>query len=196
MNKDRLLAFTDGVLAVVITIMVLELKPPEGATLAALTLRWPVFLSYVLSFVYIGIYWVNHHHLFTLVRRVNGAVLWANLHLLFWLSLVPFSTAWVGEHGGDRAPALIYGVSLLGPAVAYYIMQQVVVAHQPEGSGLKAALGRDLKGQASPWLYVAGIAGSAFVVWIGYAFYVAVALIWLIPDPRIERHLAAQGKAN
>jgi len=191
MERDRLTAFTDGVLAVIITIMVLELKPPEGASLADLSRLWPVGLSYVLSFVYIGIYWSNHHHFFQLVDKVDGAVLWANLHLLFWLSLVPFATAWMGEHEGAAVPAALYGLSLLAAAVAWYLMQLVIVRRQGPGSALGAALGRDLKGKLSPLLYLLGV-GLAFVhVLLADALYAAVALMWLIPDRRVEARIEA-----
>jgi len=191
MERDRLTAFTDGVLAVIITIMVLELKPPEGASLADLSRLWPVGLSYVLSFVYIGIYWSNHHHFFQLVDKVDGAVLWANLHLLFWLSLVPFATAWMGEHEGAAVPAALYGLSLLAAAVAWYVMQLVIVRRQGPGSPLGAALGRDLKGKLSPLLYLLGV-GLAFVhVLLADALYAAVALMWLIPDRRVAARLEA-----
>lgn len=187
MNKERLTAFTDGVIAVVITIMVLELKPPHAPTLEALHHDAPTFMAYVLSFIYVAIYWNNHHHFFTLVKRVNGAILWANIHLLFWVSLVPFTTAWMGENPTAPWPVAIYGLSLLAPAIAWYVMQLVIIRDQGPGSPLKAALGRDLKGKLSPFLYAAGI-GSAFInPWFADAFYVAVALLWLAPDRRVEK---------
>jgi uncharacterized membrane protein len=193
MTKERLLAFTDAVIAIALTIMVLELKAPHEATLEALGEVVPIFLSYVLSFVYIAIYWNNHHHMFQLVEHVDGAVLWANMHLIFWLSLVPFTTAWMDETHAQTMPVAIYGVSLLMPAIAYYILQLVVIRAQGGGdaSPLRAALGNDLKGKLSPLFYVAGIALSFLNPLAGIACYVIVALIWLVPDRRVERHLAA-----
>ena len=188
MEKDRLVAFSDGVIAVIITIMVLELKAPHDASLGALREAAPVFLSYVLSFIYVAIYWNNHHHLFTLVQRVGGGVLWANLHLLFWLSLIPFATSWLGEHAAAPVPTAIYGVSLLMPAIAYYVLQGVLVRGQGgSGSALARALGRDAKGKLSPLLYVAGILLAFVDTRLSDAIYVLVALMWLIPDRRIER---------
>ena len=191
MERERLTAFTDGVLAIIITIMVLELRPPHGAGFADLVGLTPVFLSYVLSFIYIGIYWNNHHHFFQLVKQVDGAILWANLHLLFWLSMVPFTTAWMGENHFAPAPTALYGGSLLMAAVAWAIMQAVIFRKQGEHSVLREALGRDLKSKLSPVIYLAGI-GLAFV-WApaAAAAYVAVALMWLIPDRRVERHIVA-----
>jgi uncharacterized membrane protein len=186
MERDRLTAFTDGVLAIIVTIMVLELKPPEGAGLADLARLWPVFLSYVLSFVYIGIYWNNHHHFFQLVERVDGAVLWANLHLLFWLSLVPFATAWMGEHEGQAMPTALYGVSLLMPAIAWYLMQGVIIRGQGPGSPLAEALGADLKGKLSPFAYLAGVGLSFVQPLAADAVYAGMALVWLVPDRRVE----------
>jgi uncharacterized membrane protein len=189
MTKERLTAFTDGVLAVVITIMVLELKPPHGAEPAALLPLVPTFAGYLLSFIYVAIYWNNHHHFFSLVRSVNGAILWANIHLLFWLSLVPFTTAWLGDHPAAAIPTAVYGVSLLMPAVAWYVMQSVIVAHEGRDSALAKALGPDLKGKLSPAIYLAGV-GFAFVSpWVSDALYVAVALMWLVPDLRMERRV-------
>jgi len=189
MNKERLAAFTDGMFAVVLTVMVLELKAPHGDTLQALASQAPTFLAYVLSFVYGAIYWNNHHHFFALVHKVNGAILWANLHLLFWLTLIPFTSAWMGEHPTAPWPVAVYGLSLLAAALAWTVLQAVIIGHQGPQSPLKAALGRDLKSKVSPILYLAGI-GSAFLnVWIAEAFYVAVALMWLVPDRRIERKL-------
>ncbi len=177
---------TDGVVAIIITIMVLELKAPAGADFAALKQDWPVFLSYALSFGYIAIYWNNHHHYFHLVRRVNGAVLWANFHLLFWLSLVPFTTAWMGEHDFAPFPTAVYGLSLLMPSIAFLVLQHVVIRAEP-GSVLGALLGRDFKGTVSPLLYASGIALSFFVPWAGLCCYLAVALLWVVPDRRIEK---------
>lgn len=191
MERERLTAFTDGVLAIIITIMVLELRPPHGARFADLAALWPVFLSYVLSFIYIGIYWNNHHHFFQLVRQVDGAILWANLHLLFWLSMVPFTTAWMGENHFAPAPTALYGGSLLMAAVAWSIMQAVIFRKQGSHSVLREALGRDLKAKISPVIYLAGI-GLAFVWPPGAAgLYLAVALMWLVPDARVERHIVA-----
>lgn len=189
MTKERLEAFSDGVIAILITIMVLELKIPEGGDLEALRSMLPVFLGYVLSFVYLGIYWVNHHHMLRMTARVNGKILWANLHLLFWLSLVPAATAWMDEHPRQSLPTAVYGITLLGPAIAYYILQSLIIAEQGPDSRLAAAIGRDKKGKISPLLYALAI-GLAFVQpWMADAIYVLVAAIWLIPDPRIESHL-------
>ena len=186
MNRDRLTAFTDGVLAVIITIMVLEMRPPHGSTLADLAALTPVFMSYVLSFIYIGLYWNNHHHFFQLVKAVNGTILWANLHLLFWLSIVPFTTAWVGENPFAAGPTAIYGVALLMAAIAWYLMQTVIIRQQGDTSPLRRALGRDLKGKLSPFIYLAGI-GLAFVNTVAAdLLYLGVALMWLIPDRRVE----------
>lgn len=188
MEKGRLIAFSDGVLAVVITIMVLELKAPREPTLAALAADAPTFFAYVLSFIYVGIYWNNHHHLFTLVSQVRGVVLWANLHLLFWLSLIPFTTSWLGEHPSTPAPAAVYGLSLLAPAIAYVILQTLLIRGEGhQNSELARALGRDLKGKLSPVFYLIGIGLSFVQPYAAEAIYVFVALIWLIPDPRIER---------
>jgi uncharacterized membrane protein len=190
MGKGRLEAFSDGVLAIVITIMVLELKVPHGEDLAVLLPLVPVFLSYVLSFVYIGIYWNNHHHMLHTVKTVSGGVLWANLHLLFWLSLFPFATGFMGENHFASTPSALYGVVLLGAAVAYMILQQAIIRSQGRDSVLHTAVGKDWKGKVSPVCYVLGI-GSTFVLpWVAQALYVAVALLWLVPDRRIERTLA------
>ena len=187
MDKDRLVAFSDGVIAVIITIMVLELKAPHDGSFGALRDSAPTFLSYVLSFVYVAIYWNNHHHFFHLVPRVNGALLWANLHLLFWLSLVPFTTSWLGEHPSAAAPTAVYGISLLMAAVAWYVMQAVIVRTLGRTSALARALGRDIKGRISPGLYLAGIAAAFVDTRISDAIYVLVALMWLVPDRRMER---------
>jgi uncharacterized membrane protein len=189
--KTRLEAFSDGVIAILITIMVLELHTPAGTSWHALSDELPVLLAYVLSFVYLGIYWNNHHHMLAAVSRVNGATLWANLHLLFWLSLVPFSTAWMSEHHFPPIPTAIYGVVLLAAAIAYYILQATLLHAEGDQSRLRAALGADVKGKISPLLYCLAIALSFLDRWIGLAIYVAVALIWLVPDRRVERHLAA-----
>jgi len=189
MGKARLEAFSDGVLAIVITIMVLELKVPHGEDLAALKPLLPVLLSYVLSFVYVGIYWNNHHHMLHACSSVSGGVLWANLHLLFWLSLLPFVTGWMGENHFGALPSAVYGVVLLGSAIAYWLLQQCIIAAEGEDSLLRRAVGRDWKGTLSPLAYVAGIAGSFWSPWISEALYVLVALVWLVPDRRIERVL-------
>ena len=194
MDRDRLTAFTDGVLAVIITIMVLEMKPPHGAGLADLVALWPVFASYVLSFVYVAIYWNNHHHFFNLVNRVNGAILWANMHLLFWLAVVPFTTAWMGENHFAPVPTALYGVALLMSAVAWYAMQAVIIRHQGPGSPLREAIGRDLKGKLSPFVYLAGIALAFVNTAISDLLYLAVALMWLIPDRRIEMAIRRSAK--
>ena len=191
MEKDRLMAFSDGVIAIIITIMVLELRPPHEPTLAALAGLAPTFLSYVLSFVYIAIYWNNHHHMLYATGRVNGAILWANMALLFCLSLVPFSTAWLGETAGATIPTAIYGASLVLPALAYFVLQTRIVRADGPDSVLARAIGWDWKGKVSPLLYAAGI-GLAFVnPLFSWLLYVAVAVIWLVPDKRIERVLAA-----
>jgi TMEM175 potassium channel family protein len=189
MKTGRLEAFSDGVLAIIITIMVLEMKAPQEPGLAALRPLAPVFLSYVLSFVYLGIYWNNHHHLLQAAEHVDGRVLWANLHLLFWLSLIPFVTGWMGENHFEPLPTSVYGVVMLGAAIAYYVLQQTIIAAQGAHSKLKAALGRDLKGKISPVLYVAAIVLSFVNQWVADGIYVFVALMWLVPDRRIESTL-------
>ena len=189
MGKSRLEAFSDGVLAIIITIMVLELKVPHGAALEALQPLWGVFLSYVLSFIYIGIYWSNHHHLLHTVQRVTGGILWANLHLLFWLSVVPFVTGWMGENHFAPAPTAVYGVVLLMAAMAYLILQQVIMRAQGPQSLLRKAVGGDRKGNLSPLVYVLGIAVATTAPWVAGALYALVAVIWLVPDRRIERVL-------
>jgi TMEM175 potassium channel family protein len=189
MTKSRLEAFSDGVIAILITIMVLELKTPEGADLDALRRLLPNFLVYALSFVFLGIYWNNHHHLLHATERINGRVMWANLQLLFWLSLTPFVTAWMGQHHRAAVPTAVYGGVLLCSAIAYWILQRQIVAAQGPHSKLAALLGRDIKGNISPLIYLAGV-GLAFVdPWISEALYVFVALIWFVPDRRIERGL-------
>lgn len=195
MGKNRLEAFSDGVLAIIITIMVLELKVPHGTDLAALRPLLPVFLSYVLSFVYIGIYWNNHHHMWHLVHRVNGGILWANLHLLFWLSLVPFVTGWMGENHFTSVPTALYGVVLLMAAVAYTILQTAIIATEGPDSPLARVLGKDGKGKLSLALYVVAIPCAFLAPWIARALFAAVAVIWLIPDLRIERAFAEQKKS-
>jgi len=186
MSKGRLEAFSDGVLAVIITIMVLEMKSPHGTNLADLKPVLPVFLSYLLSFVYIGIYWNNHHHLLHATQHVNGATLWANLHLLFWLSLVPFTTAWIGENHLDSWPVAVYGAVLLMAGVAYYILVQALIRLHGKSSTLGTLIGRDSKGKASIVLYAIAIPLAFVQPWIASAFYIVVAIIWLVPDRRIE----------
>jgi len=190
MGKGRLEAFSDGVLAIIITIMVLELKVPHSADLSALWPLVPVFSSYVLSFIYIGIYWNNHHHLLHSARQVSGGILWANLHLLFWLSLFPFATAWMGENHAAPIPSAAYGFVLLMAAIAYLVLQRTILAHDGNDSLLAAALGSDWKGKLSPLAYLAAIPLAFVSSSIAGALYVAVALIWLIPDRRIEREFA------
>ncbi len=193
MEKNRLEAFSDGVLAIIITIMVLELKVPHDDSPQALLALWPVFLSYVLSFLYVGIYWNNHHHLLQAAQTVSGGVLWANLHLLFWLSLLPFTTGWMGENHFTRLPMVVYGLNLLGAALAYTLLQLQLAAHHGPGHAIGRALGRDLKGKASLAVCAAGTAAAwALDPWLGFAAYVVVALIWLVPDRRMER--AARGE--
>ncbi len=189
MDKNRIEAFSDGVIAILITIMVLELKTPDGATWHALKQLAPVLASYVLSFVFLGIYWNNHHHMFQLVERVNGKILWANLHLLFWLSLVPFGTTWLGNFGSEAVPTAVYGVILFCAGVAYYVLQQLIIADQGAVSHLAAAVGNDFKGRASPVFYAVGIGAALLEPWISDGLYAFVALMWLIPDRRIESRL-------
>ncbi|WP_035650763.1 MULTISPECIES: TMEM175 family protein [unclassified Flavobacterium] len=187
MNKTRLEAFSDGVLAIIITIMILEIKVPAGHEFADLKPLIPKFLSYVLSFIYVGIYWNNHHYLLHGLSKVNGKVLWSNLHLLFWLSLIPVSTGWMGEHNFAKASMALYGIILLLCAIAYVILQYVIMCNEGEDSPLRKALGKDLKGKASAVLYIVGIISSFYNVWISGAAYFIVAMSWLIPDKRIER---------
>ncbi len=190
MRKNRLEAFSDGVLAIIITIMVLEMKVPNGENPSALLPLVPVFLSYVLSFIYLGIYWNNHHHMLHTVRKVNGPMLWANLHLLFWLSLFPFATGWMGENHFAAAPTALYGIVLLMAAIAYWLLQQTIIKSQGADSLLKAAVGKDWKGKLSPILYFFAIPSAFLSHWIAEGIYVSVALIWLIPDKRIEKVMA------
>jgi len=187
MGKGRLEAFSDGVIAILITIMVLEMKVPHGESLKALAPVLPVFLSYVLSFVYIGIYWNNHHHMLHAVHRVTGTILWANLHLLFWLSLMPFATGWMGENHFAAVPTALYGGVLLMSAIAYWILQQLIIASQGPESLLKRAVGGDWKGKISPLMYLLAIGLAFWQQGLAQALYVLVALIWLVPDKRIER---------
>jgi len=189
MDKGRLEAFSDGVIAIIITIMVLELKVPHEASFDALKPVLPVFFSYVLSFIYVGIYWNNHHHMLHMTRHVSGGVLWANLHLLFWLSLIPFVTGWMGENHFAVAPTALYGVILLMAAIAYALLERSIVCMQGDDSPLAAALGRDYKGKLSPVLYALAIACAFVAPVVAGALYVLVALMWLIPDRRIEKHL-------
>jgi len=192
MGKGRIEAFSDGVLAIIITIMVLEMKVPHGETLEALRPLLPVFLSYVLSFMYVGIYWNNHHHMLQACQQVSGSMLWANLHLLFWLSLIPFVTGWMGENYFAAAPTALYGVVLLMAAIAYLVLQRTIMGAQGSDSLLHTAVGRDLKGKMSPVLYVMAIPSAFLSQWIAGGIYVLVALIWLVPDRRIEHVLSNQ----
>ncbi|MEQ8809867.1 MAG: TMEM175 family protein [Imperialibacter sp.] len=189
MNKNRLEAFSDGVLAIIITIMVLEMKVPHGASFASLKPLFPVFISYILSFIYLGIYWNNHHHLLHAAKVVSGGVLWANLHLLFWLSLVPFVTGWMGENHFAPVPVALYGFVLLMAAVSYFILQIRIIKANGKDSVLAKALGSDAKGKASPVLYTIAIGCSFINEWIACGIYGLVALMWLIPDRRIEKKL-------
>lgn len=189
MKKERMEAFSDGVIAILITIMVLQLSAPKGADRAALVPLTPVFLSYVLSFVFLAIYWNNHHHLLQAVEHVDGRILWANMHLLFWLSLVPFVTDWVGEHPSASLPVALYGVVLLLAAIAYYLLTRALIALHGRDSILAAAVGRDFKGIISPVLYLTAIFTAFVAPWGSLALYVLVAIIWLIPDKRIEKRL-------
>ncbi len=192
MGKGRLEAFSDGVIAIIITIMVLELKVPHAGNIAALAPLIPVFLSYVLSFVYVGIYWNNHHHMLHVCKKVTGSILWANLHLLFWLSLFPFATGWMGENHFAAAPSAFYGVVLLMAAVAYWILQQLIIASQGHDSLLKRAVGSDWKGKLSPLIYAIAIPTAFWSQALSQGLYVLVALIWLVPDRRIENILAGK----
>ncbi len=196
-TKSRLEAFSDGVIAILITIMVLEMKVPHGAAdFAALRPVLPVFLSYVLSFIYLGIYWNNHHHMLHAAQHVSGGVMWANLHLLFWLSLVPFVTGWMGENHFAALPCALYGFVLLMSAIAYYALQSALVCIHGNESVLARAIGRDWKGKASPLLYVGGIALAFLSPWAACGVYVFVALLWLIPDRRIEKVLAGNPQGS
>jgi uncharacterized membrane protein len=189
MGKGRLEAFSDGVTAIIITIMVLEMKVPRGESFAALRPLLPVFLSYVLSFLYVGIYWNNHHHMLHATTRVTGSILWANLHLLFWLSLFPFATGWMGQNHFALPPSALYGFVLLMAGIAYFILQRAIIVSQGPTSVLRKAIGSDWKGKVSPLLYVAGIISGLFSSWVAQAIYVFVALLWLVPDRRIEHAL-------
>ncbi|MFL6672014.1 MAG: TMEM175 family protein [Massilia sp.] len=190
MGKNRLEAFSDGVIAIIITIMVLELKVPHGADFKVLLPLWPVFLSYVLSFIYIGIYWNNHHHMLHAVHEINGDVLWANLHLLFWLSLIPFVTGWMGENHFETLPVAAYGVVLFMCAIAYSLLARRLISHHGKNAVLAEAIGNDRKGKISIMLYLVGIGLSFVYSWLGFVAYICVAIIWLVPDRRIEDRMA------
>jgi len=192
MGKNRLEAFSDGVIAVIITILVLELKVPHGGTFDVLLPLWPVFMSYVLSFIYVGIYWNNHHHMLHAAKEVSGGVLWANLHLLFWLSLIPFVTAWMGENHFETGPTAAYGFVLFMCSIAYLLLARALVAKHPRNATLAEALGDDRKGKLSCVLYLVGVALSWFAAWLGFIVYAAVAVVWLIPDRRIEDKVAEE----
>jgi len=196
MGKTRLEAFSDGVIAIIITIMVLELKVPHSPDFHALLPLWPVFMSYVLSFVYVGIYWNNHHHLIHAVEEVGGSVLWANLHLLFWLSLIPFVTAWTGENHFETGPTVAYGLVLFMCAMAYSLLVQRLVKHHDRNAKLAEAIGKDRKGKISIVLYLVGVAVSWFAAWLGFLIYVGVAVMWLIPDQRIERRVVEEDRKD
>ncbi len=201
MEKNRLEAFSDGVIAIIITIMVLELKVPHGDSWEVLVDRWPTFLSYILSFLYVGTYWNNHHHLLQASRTVNGSVLWANLHLLFWLSLIPFTSGWMGENHFSRQPTMLYGANLLFSAIAYYIMQITLSRAHGPGNPIALALGRDVKGKVSLVLYCAGITVASRWPNAGFAIFVLISLIWVVPDRRMlaavaRHHEAEQGKPH
>ena len=189
MKSNRLEAFSDGVLAIIITIMVLELKAPEETTFHALLPKIPVFLSYLISFIYLGIYWNNHHHLFQITEKVNGKILWSNLHLLFWLSLIPFSTSWVGENYKSPEPIALYGIVLLMCGVAYYILQNQIIRFHGEDFILHKAIGRNFKGKISLAIYAIGIGLAFFSSYLTIACYIIVAVIWVVPDQRIERSI-------
>jgi uncharacterized membrane protein len=195
MSTGRLEAFSDGVLAIIITIMVLELHAPDGADLAALRPLVPSAVSYVLSFIYLGIYWNNHHHMMHITRRVDGGILWANLHLLFWLSLVPFVTAWMGDNPFAAVPTALYGVVLLMAAIAYWILQQVIIASEGHESPLRNAIGRDWKGKLSPVAYVVAVLSALTWPWVANAIYTGMAILWLVPDRRIARAVGAASSA-
>ena len=190
MTKGRMEAFSDGVIAIIITIMVLELKVPQGTEVTALAPLLPVFLSYGLSFIFLGIYWSNHHHLLQAIKHVDGRVLWANLHLLFWLSLTPFVTAWMGENQFSAWPVAMYGFVLLFAAIAYYILTRILIIVHGSDSVLAAAVGSDFKGKISVMIYIAAISFSFVSPWVSCALYIAVAIMWLVPDRRIEKTLA------
>lgn len=189
MKTNRLEAFSDGVMAIIITIMVLELKPPEELTLHALIPDIPIFVSYLISFVYIGIYWNNHHHLFQITEKVNGKILWANLHLLFWLSLIPFATSWIGENHIEPTPVAVYGFVLLMSGIAYFILQKVIIKHHDDDFALRKAVGKDYKGKLSVVIYIIGVALTLVNPWLSIICYVFVAIMWIVPDKRIEKNI-------
>ncbi len=195
MGKNRFEAFSDGVIAIIITIMVLEMKVPHGASMEALVPLLPVFLSYVLSFVYLGIYWNNHHHMLHTCHKVNGGIMWANLHLLFWLSLIPFTTGWMGENQFATAPSAIYGSVLFMASIAYWILQQRIIASQGADSLLKKAVAGDWKGKMSPVLYAIAIGLAFWSRWVSIGLYVLVALVWLVPDQRVENALLSEERS-
>ena len=189
MKTNRLEAFSDGVLAIIITIMVLELKVPEEPDFHSLISRLPAFLSYLISFIYLGIYWNNHHHLFQITEKINGRILWANLHLLFWLSLIPFTTSWIGENYQASAPVTLYGIVLLMSAVAYFILQNIIIKHHESDFALRKTIGKGLKGIISVVIYIIGIALSFYNSWIAILCYIIVAIFWFLPDKRIEKNI-------
>ena len=194
MGKNRLEAFSDGVIAIIITIMVLELKVPHEADFKALIPLWPILMSYVLSFIYVGIYWNNHHHMLHAVEEVSGSILWANLHLLFWLSLIPFVTAWMGENHFETAPTVAYGIVLFMCALAYSLLVRKLIQHHDKNARLAEAIGDDRKGKISIVLYLVGVAASWFAAWLGFLVYVGVAIMWLIPDRRIEKKVTEENR--
>ncbi|MDE3126003.1 MAG: DUF1211 domain-containing protein [Bacteroidota bacterium] len=194
MGKGRMEAFSDGVIAIIITIMVLELKVPHSASFSALQDIWPVLLSYILSFIYIGIYWSNHHHLLQAVAHVNGKILWANLHLLFWLSLVPFASGWMGENHFENLPVVLYGFVLLMNAIAYYILVRTLIGLHGRNDALAIAIGKDIKGKISVYIYMIAIAIGFWYGWMALFLYGVVAVIWMVPDRRIEKKIILEGK--
>ena len=194
MGRNRLEAFSDGMIAIFITIMVLEMKVPHGADLGDLASVWPTFLSYILSYVYLGIYWSNHHHLLHALDRVNGAILWANTHLMFWLSLVPFATGWMGENHFAPVPTAVYGAVMFMSAMAYWLLERVIIGAQGPDSRLQRAIGRHWKEKISPLFYAAGIVLACWLPWVALALYAAVAMMWLVPDKRIEHEVHASSK--
>ncbi|GBD91777.1 hypothetical protein BMS3Abin04_02509 [bacterium BMS3Abin04] len=189
MKTNRLEAFSDGVLAIIITIMVFELKVPEDLNLQALIPKLPLFISYLFSFIYLGIYWNNHHHLFRITEKINGRILWANLYLLFWLSLIPFTTSWIGKNYTASTPVALYGFVLLMSAIAYFILQGFIIRHHDNDFALRKAIGKDIKGKISLILYIVGVAISYVNTWIAIIVYIAVAIIWFVPDKRIENSI-------
>ncbi len=192
MKSNRLEAFSDGVLAIVITIMVLEFEAPEQTSFHAVLSKSPVFISYLVSFIYVGIYWNNHHHLFQITEKINGKILWANLHLLFWLSLIPFTTSWLRENYRSKAPATLYGIVLLMCGIAYYILQRAILKYHGQDFALRKAIGRDMKGKISVVIYLAAIGVSLFTPKLAQVAYVIVAVIWFVPDSRIERYMQSK----